>query len=224
MGANPASTGVETVKNLMVAAGQMAAALMLVVAMLAASSSAEAAANDKPQGKGIVYLLRGGANIFSTGMDEIVDKLKPLGVDARSTGHASWKDVAAEARERYLEKRQPIIIVGHSFGANAAILVADDLNKHKIPVALVVTFDPTAVMQAPPNVKWFVNFYSSTVQGMNLQVQPSPHFTGKLENIAQPDVGHLELDNDPRLHDKTIGYILKLLGLRNRAAATAASG
>ena len=180
---------------------------------------AAAAANDKPSGKGIVYLLRGGANIFSTGMDEIAEKLVDRGVDARSTGHSSWMEVAREARERYQKKRQPIVIVGHSFGANAAILMANDLAKHDVPVALVVTFDPTAALQVPPNVKWLVNFYSSTVQGMNLQVQPSPHFKGKLENIEQPDVGHLELDNDVRLHDRTIGFILKVLGMRNQATA-----
>ena len=180
---------------------------------------AAAASNDKPSGKGIVYLLRGGANIFSTGMDEIAEKLVDRGVDARSTGHASWMEVAREARERYQKKRQPIVIVGHSFGANAAILMANDLAKHDVPVALVVTFDPTAALQAPANVKWLVNFYSSTVQGMNLQVQASPHFGGKLENIEQPDVGHLELDNDVRLHDRTIGFILKVLGMRNQATA-----
>lgn len=208
----------------MAAAALVSAALLLILSIASAPGAALAAAGDKPQGKGIVYLLRGGANIFSTGMDEIADKLTPLGVDARSTGHSSWQQVAAEAEQRYREKRQPIIIVGHSFGANAAILVAAELGKHNVPVALVVTFDPTAVMQAPANVKWFVNFYSSTVQGMNLQVRPGPHFTGKLENIEQADVGHLDLDNDVRLHDRTIGFILKVLGLPRRAAATAASG
>lgn len=206
-------------KRFMGAAGLLLAAFVMTGLVVAGSLPAAAASGDKSSGKGIVYLLRGGANIFSTGMDEIAHKLDDRGVDARSTGHASWPDVAREARERYEKKRQPIVLVGHSFGANAAILVANDLAKHGIPVALVVTFDPTAALQAPANVRWLVNFYSNTVQGMNLQVKPSAHFTGKLENVAQSDVGHLDLDNDVRLHRQTIGYILKLLGLPNRVTA-----
>lgn len=206
-------------KRFMGAAALLLAAVFFSGLVGAGPTPVAAASGDQPSGKGIVYLLRGGANIFSTGMDEIADKLDDRGVDARSTGHASWPDVAREARERYEKKRQPIIIVGHSFGANAAILAAEELGKHNIPVALVVTFDPTAALQAPANVRWLVNFYSNTVQGMNLEVRPSAHFSGKLENIAQSDVGHLELDNDVRLHEQTIGYILKLLGLPNRATA-----
>lgn len=204
-------------KTFMAAVATIGAAFAMLMGSLVLAPPDQVAA--ATQGKGIVYLIRGGANIFSTGMDEIAEKLDARGVDARSLGHSSWREIAREAADRYKKKRQPIVLVGHSFGANAAVLVADELAKSNVPVALVILFDPTTVMQAPANVKRLVNFYSSTVQGMNLEVVPGHGFAGKLENVEMPDVGHLEIDNDTRLHDRVIADVLKLYGLRNRAAA-----
>ena len=201
------------------AAVAFVAAVLLTATLMHQPPATAAAASDGNTGKGIVYLLRGGANIFSTGMDDLAVKLRDKGVAARSVGYASWRDFASEIGERYGKSRQPVILLGHSFGANAAMLLAGQLAKSNTPVALMILFDPTAVLKTPPNVKRLINFYSATVAGMNLEVLPGPHFTGMLENVAQTDVGHLELDNDVRLHDKSIVEILKALGGRARTAA-----
>ena len=167
---------------------------------------------------GIVVLFRGGANIFSTGMDELADKLRDKGVNATSVGHATWKQGAADARADYAKRKQPIVFVGHSFGANAAVLAAQELGKSNIPVSLVVLYDPTTVLKAPSNVRHLVNYYSRTVNGLGLEVQPGMHFSGLLENLGQADVGHLEIDNDVRLQDQTIAQILRALGRRASAS------
>lgn len=207
-------------RRMLVSAAWVAAAIVFATAFFQPVGATAVAGNGKSvAGRGIVYLFRGGADIFSTGMDDLAAKLRARGVDARSLGFASWQDVAREAKERRDKTRQPIILLGHSFGANAAVLVAQQLAKVKTPAALIILFDPTAVLQVPPNVTRLVNFYSSTVIGMNLQVQPGPQFTGKLENVAQADIGHLDIDNDVRLHDRAIRDILRVLGLSGRVIA-----
>jgi pimeloyl-ACP methyl ester carboxylesterase len=196
------------------------AALMLFAGISFLQPVAEAAASGGKNagGKGIVYLIRGGLNVFSTGMDELAVKLRARGVNARSIGYAGWQDVARDALAQHSRSHQPIILVGHSFGANAAILMAEQLAASNTPVPLVIVFDPTTVMRAPANVRHLINFYSSTVAGMNLQVLPGSGFGGKLENAAQPE-GHLDIDNDPRLHDRVIREILKVVGGGGRAVA-----
>lgn len=156
---------------------------------------------------GSVYLLRGGLNIFSTGMDEIAKKLEARGVYAKTAGHADWQKVADQAADRYTSTRSPIVLVGHSWGANAEILIADALLKKNIPVALIIMLDPTTVLKAPPNVRHLVNYYSTTANGQHLQVLPGYGFSGSLENILEP-VGHLEIDNWVPLQEKIIDQIV----------------
>jgi alpha-beta hydrolase superfamily lysophospholipase len=176
----------------------------LAVFLIAAAQPAAAA-------RGQVYLLRGGLNIFSTGMDEIAGKLRAKGVDAQSLGHADWQKVVDAAAARYRKSKAPIVLVGHSWGANAEILVADALLRKDIPVALIVMLDPTTVLKAPANVKRLINYYSTTAKGQNLQVLPGFGFRGSLENTFEP-VGHLDIDNWPPLQNKIIAQIVQVAG------------
>jgi hypothetical protein len=80
-----------------------AIAALLVAAVIAVQTPgafAASAGKDASPGKGIVYLIRGGLNIFSTGMDELAATLRESGVDARSVSHPSWRDTAAKIVER----------------------------------------------------------------------------------------------------------------------------
>jgi len=205
-------------KRLMVSVAVLVAFLTIAFAVSfdgsAASAATKSAKNFRP---GIVVLFRGGANIFSTGMDELADKLRAKNVNAISEGHASWRQAVADAKAAYAKRRQPIVFVGHSFGANAAVLAAQELGKSNIPVSLVVLYDPTTVLKAPANVRRLINFYSSTSNGLGLEVQAGSGFGGNLQNIGQLDIGHLDIDNDVRLHEKTIAEIMRALGGRASA-------
>lgn len=174
------------------------------LAALVIASSGQAVA---ARGGSSVYLLRGGLNVFSTGMDEIAAKLVKKGVYAKAVGHADWQQVADQAATRYAQTRSPIVLVGHSWGANAEILVADDLQKRNVPVALIVMLDPTSALKVPSNVRRLVNYYSTTANGQGLEVQPGFGFRGSLSNVLQP-VGHLEIDNWVPLQDKIIAQIV----------------
>jgi pimeloyl-ACP methyl ester carboxylesterase len=174
-------------------------------------SPATSVALARPAGRGVVYLLRGGFNIFSTGMDELAEKLRADGVDARSEGHSEWREIAAEARDRYAKDRTPIILVGHSWGALAAVLIAMDLEKSNTPVALMILYDGTESVKISANVRRVINFVSRTNIGMGLTATGLPGFSGKLENIAEPAYDHINIDNAAPLHDASIAAILQVV-------------
>jgi hypothetical protein len=152
-----------------------------------------------PSGKladaGEVYLLRGGFNIFSTGMDEL----------------AEWEQVAADARQHYVANHAPIILVGHSWGVPGAVLVARELARTGTPVALMVFYDSTDSMVIPANVKRVVNLRSKAAMGAHLTVTGGYGFAGSIETEDRPEYGHLNLDNAPVLHEETIAQVLQVL-------------
>jgi pimeloyl-ACP methyl ester carboxylesterase len=200
-------------------AAALAAGFLGFAALSLQPTATFAAPGDGDSGKGIVYLIRGGLNIFSTGMDEVAEKLRARGVDARTLGQATWRDAAKEAAERYEEARQPIVFVGHSFGANAAVLAAEQLGEKGIPVALIILFDPTEVLKAPYNVKRLLNYVSVDSLGYNVDVWAGPGFAGRVENVLHPDVNHIQIDNDEAIQEKAVGEIVKAVGSGARAAA-----
>ena len=113
---------------------------------------AAAAAKDKTPAPaatmehGTVYLMRGLANIWSRGMDQLTDQLVAKGVRATVHNHARWRELAAEAADRYAKEKNfaPIILIGHSLGANASVLMAEKLGEAGVPVRLIITFDSLA--------------------------------------------------------------------------------
>ncbi len=67
-------------------------------------------------------------NIFSLGMDTLADELNRRGVYATVDNHAEWQSLADQAAANYKAgKEGPIIIIGHSLGADAVMEMADYL-------------------------------------------------------------------------------------------------
>jgi hypothetical protein len=99
---------------------------------------------------GHIYLLRGLAGIFSTGLDILDQKLIQRGFTATVHGHLDYEELASEAARLQKSGKGPIIIMGHSLGADAAIFMADKMKSLGAPVALVVTFGPTMNLVAHP--------------------------------------------------------------------------
>jgi pimeloyl-ACP methyl ester carboxylesterase len=182
-----------------------------VVPTIEASAASGNVASAKPVSGGIVILLRGGLNVFSTGMDELAVKMRAAGIDARSEPHADWPKLAAEARQRYIKTRKPFVLIGHSWGALAAILLASQLDKSNTPVDLMILYDTTESVKIPANVRHVINFNSSTAIGLGLTVTGLNGFHGRIDNIDVPEFGHLDMDNAAPLHQRSIAEVLKLI-------------
>ncbi len=167
-----------------------------------------------------VYLIRGFMNVFSLGMDELGEKLRKQGINATVHNHVSWGSLAAEAAENYKAGRErTIILVGHSMGAAAVASMAERLGELGVPVRLAVELDPVATNTASGRVDLFVNYYIST--GVGKLVQKGPRFRGTLRNIEAknyPNIGHLNIDKHPVVHQQVIGYIRQALNAHRQPA------
>jgi pimeloyl-ACP methyl ester carboxylesterase len=173
------------------------------------------------QASGQIYLLRGLAGIFSTGLDVLDGKLVQRGFNATVHGYDYYESLAQEAARVQKSGKGPIVIIGHSLGADAAIFMAEKMKAAGASVALVVTFGPTINLVAPSNVSQVINYYTG-----NTIVTKGPGFKGTISNVdlnAAPDINHLNVEKSNRLHAAVISKIQAIAG-RGRASSVAGHG
>jgi hypothetical protein len=189
---------------------------LLVAAIFIAFSSLPGSANPS----GHIYLLKGLAGVFSTGLDVLDQKLIRQGYSATVHSYLSYEELAAEAARLQKSGKGPIIIMGHSSGADAAISMAEIMKTLGAPVVLVVTFGPTMNLVAPSNVSQVVNYYFGT-----MPVAKGPGFKGTISNVdlsGDADINHLNVEKIDRLHASIIGKVQALLGHGRAARASPA--
>ncbi|WP_246564510.1 hypothetical protein [Ancylobacter sonchi] len=179
---------------------------VVLVLALAMSSPAGAQTAAQPDAKPRVYLLRGLANIFSLGMDDLAKKLNARGIKATVHSYADWQAVSAAAvAEAKAGKRRPspVVIVGHSLGADAAVYMGNKVSGEGVPVPLVVTFDPVTPTTASASIGKVVNYYVASGSG-------KPVAGPKVQNInmgGNDKIGHFNIDKLAELHEQVIGMI-----------------
>lgn len=184
---------------------------VIFIGLTALSGAAQAA--------GHIYLLRGLAGIFSTGLDVLDEKLVRRGYNATVHGYDYYDSLAIEAARLQKSGKGPIIIMGHSLGADAAIYMAEKMKTLGAPVALVVTFGPTINLVAPSNVSQVVNYYTG-----NTRVTKGAGFRGTLSNIdlnSAADINHMNIEKNDRLHSSVISKIQGIIGHRQASPAAA---
>jgi thioesterase superfamily protein len=187
--------------------------VVAAVVMLALGSIAAAAQSTggMAQARAHVYLLRGLMNIFSLGMDSLAEELDKRGVHTTVSNHSEWQSLADQAASNYKAgKEDPIILIGHSLGADAVMQMAAYLNRKKIPVALVVPFDGTQSFSTSANVGRLVNL----TQRKYAYMRPGPGFHGSLANVdvsSDPSIDHINIDKSPRLHTRAISEVVAVI-------------
>jgi hypothetical protein len=156
-----------------------------------------------------IYLLRGLANVFSRGMDEMAAKLTAEGFSPVVINHRGWQNVADTiARNHQGGRTAPIILIGHSLGANNAYRIARRLDGKGIPVAYLATFDPTQRFTVPNNVRYFVNFYQNNGTGRRASFAQSRHKQKVNLNLtSSPGLNHRNIDQSRRLQDIVLARI-----------------
>jgi hypothetical protein len=165
-----------------------------------------------------VLLLRGWFGVFSTGLDRIAEELRAKGIKAEVAGHLSWSTAVTEiVRERAAGATAPLVLVGHSQGANNIIDIARSLEAHKIPVTLLVTLAPYMQNPIPGNVVRAINYYQSP--GWGAAIVPEPGFHGKIVNINVADawsVSHVNIDKSPKIQAEIVREIAALPEVKER--------
>jgi hypothetical protein len=172
-----------------------------------------------------VLLLRGWFGVFSTGLDTIAEELRAKGIKAEVAGHLYWSTAVTEIlRERAAGGTGPLVLVGHSQGANNIIDIARSLNAHKVPVTLLVTLAPYMQNPIPGNVIRAINYYQSP--GWGAAIAPEPGFHGKISNINVADlwsVSHVNIDKSARIQAEIVREIAALPEAKEVAADVAVS-
>jgi predicted alpha/beta hydrolase family esterase len=201
--------------------GRLALASLVATALMGAFG-AHAAPAEKPHGQphsdqphtphAHVYLLRGLFNVFSLGMDTLAEELSRKGVETSVNNYADWQTLADRAAERYKAGTEnPIILIGHSLGADAVIEMAAYLGRRDVPVALVIPFDGTHLLVAPANVARLVNL----TQRNYAYARPGPGFKGSLANVdvsSDANIDHINIDKAARTHARAISEVMSVVG------------
>lgn len=159
-----------------------------------------------------IVLLRGLANVFSRGMDEMSARLRGYGFTPLLLNHRGWQNAADTIVRNFRGGRTaPIVLIGHSLGANNACRLAQRLNSENVPVAYLALFDPTRVCAVPSNVRYFVNFYQNNGQGRRASYPPSQR--ERMTNInltSSPGMSHTNIDQSERLQNIVVGRVLEV--------------
>ena len=175
--------------------------------------------------KGEVYTMRGGlGGVFSKGMNHLQSTLE-YKYKIR-TGSTVWykADKLSETIIKQYETKElqaPIILVGHSLGANGQINVAKALYRWHIPVALLVTVEAVLPAIIPPNVKKVLNLHQSSLvyvplfNGLMVKAE-DPTLTyvenvdvSKIKNIS---VNHFTIDKNQAVQDIMLRDIMAVFG------------
>jgi hypothetical protein len=161
-----------------------------------------------------VVLLRGWFGVFSAGLDSVADHLKAEGIETKVAGHLNWSaEVAEILKERAAGRTGPLVLIGHSQGANNVIDMARALESHQITVDLLVTLTPFMQNPVPGNVVKAVNYYNSGGWGQPLVADGG--FRGKIVNndlANDPNISHVSVDKSVKVRVEIVQEITALRG------------
>lgn len=170
---------------------------------------------------GEVHTMRGGLGIFSKGMNQLRDIVaEKYHISSWSTMWYNAGDVSRSIITRYYQQKnpRPIILIGHSLGANEQIKVARNLNAVGIPVALLVTVDAVSQTIIPPNVHYALNLYKPgyvpMFSGLRLRaVDPNKTRIDNInvETLKEVQVNHFTIDKDKVVQTIILDQIERVL-------------
>ena len=172
-----------------------------------------------------IYLLRGIGGVFSLGMDRLAGKLRERGMAVHVMQHTSWRRAARQIEEAYKAdpNSRPVVLVGHSMGAQAVAPLARNLEKSGIPVDFLAAVDPVTEMALPNNVilAWHVRVSAPAAKGL---VKSDTGFKGKIvdfnvgerENLKNTGINHWNIDQSEGVQNELIKQIVSEVHRRRR--------
>lgn len=181
--------------------------------------------SDQPRA-GNVYLIRGLIGVFSTGMDELSTKIENSGVRARvfqDNQHAHLANAMLKAYSG-AKNPEPLVLIGHSYGADDVVRVARELKTKGIRVDLMVTFDATVPPKVPDNVALVYNYYQSQptdvipmFRGIPLTLDEGAKtklvnmdLRKERKDLLEPGTNHINIDKNGVLQDEVVKKVLEV--------------
>jgi hypothetical protein len=143
--------------------GLLALFLLILTASQGCTTVHTVAAAEPMPREGNVILVRGLMDVFSLGLNDIGDELVAEGVNAHVCSGPRWGSVSDQIKLEHDEGRLegPLVIVGHSYGADDAVRLARSLGDGGIQVDMLALIDPTTPPKIPANVMHCFNLYKS---------------------------------------------------------------
>lgn len=176
---------------------------------------------------GHLYTMRGLYGVFSRGMDTIAVRAeRELGIRATPLPHRDWKELSRYliAQDKAGQLPRPLILSGHSFGADDEIRVARMLRRENISVDLLLLLDPDTPPTVPDNVKRCVDIYRShpatdvvpMLRGIKVRAD-DPSKTDLVNfdvrtaavNFSVEDVHHITIDKKPEVQELVLAEFKK---------------
>ena len=174
---------------------------------------------------GTVYLVRGWRDLYSSGIDALAKELQDAGVNATVFRAAQWRDLAsAIALSPDQLHREPLVLVGFSYGADDALRIAQQLKTKGIGIDLAITIDPVTPPPVPASVKQCVNFYQPNgiwdifpwLRGIPLTAESAvtslqnQNLRTERKDLLETNTSHATIAANPKLHREIIGRILEI--------------
>jgi len=162
-----------------------------------------------------VYLFRGIAGlIYSRGMDKLAERIERSGLSADVETYLMWRQTLERAIADYRRDPQPIVLIGHSMGGDAALSFAERLNGEGIPVGLLVTYDPSRIAdEVPPNVERFINIYQSSNLMGGGSIGEGSRFHGHYASYnlkRHSEIIHVNIEKADAIQDQLVMKIREL--------------
>jgi pimeloyl-ACP methyl ester carboxylesterase len=178
----------------------------------------------QPSRMGRVYVLRGFGDVFSVGMNAISAKLEARGVISTVHRHDQWQEIADQiVRDRQnVSSPAPLVLIGHSWGADDSIRIARTLAQHDIRVDLLVTVEAVTPPAVPSNVLRAWNIYKPGPMDFLPWWRGVPVHCDSAERpvLTQIDIsrdwpavdhwwlGHSDVDNQSVVQDRIVDLVM----------------
>lgn len=167
---------------------------------------------------GNVYLLRGFIGIWSYGIDHLGKKVEEAGIRASVYQENQWAELADKIAIQYknAQNPEPLILIGHSYGADDALRIAKRLEDTQIDVDLIITLDPVTPPHVPKNVKLCYNIYQPNMldnlpffRGIALETDGTNNLMNvnirqERRDLLEPDTDHFNIEKNVKIHEEVV--------------------
>lgn len=184
---------------------------------------------------GSSFYLLGLWNFFSQGLADVSDGLRAEGYHGQWLPGPEWPALCTriEDLEKKGELRRPLVLSGHSLGADKALLLAAALEKRGIDVDYVLLLDATNPRTVPANVAVCHNIYlshpltdwvpafrgipveavSDETELINYDVRRSAD-----PGLSEGDFDHFDIEADPEVQQLMIALVTAVYEGQDAAA------